>query len=61
MDSAPKADSAFVIAGGKRAILFELSEEVFNQMAGLIEVCIIGAGLAAMRFGGNHTGHARLL
>ena len=30
-------------------------------MAGLIEVLVIGAGLAPMRFGRNHNGHLRLL
>ena len=60
-DSSQEAASAFVIAGGKGAIVFQLSEEVFNQMARLIEVRIIGAGLAPVRLGGNNNRHRRLL
>ena len=61
MDSSQKADRAFVIASGKRTIVFQFREEVFNQMACLIEVRIIGAWLASIRFGGNNNRHLRLL
>ena len=43
VDGSEKADGAFVVASGKRAVLLEFGEEVFNQMAGLIEVPIVRA------------------
>ena len=58
--SSPRADSALVRAGGERSLLLEVSEAVFNQMAGWIAGRSRGAGLAALRLGGHHTGHARL-
>ena len=61
IDSSQKADGAFVIASGERTVLFEFSEEVFNQMARLIEVLVIGAGRVPVGFGRNDNGHLRLL
>ena len=61
IDSSQEADGAFIIAGGERTILFQFSEEVFNQMARLIEVLVIGAGLEPIRSGRNNTGHLRPL
>ena len=43
------------------AVVLEFSEEVFNQMARLIEVFVIRARLAPIRFRGNDHRHRRLL
>ena len=61
MDGTEEADGAFVVAGGEGAVLLEFGEEVFNQVAGLIEVRIIRARLEPVGFGGNDRPHLRLL
>ena len=61
VDGSKKADGAFVVAGGESTILLEFGAEVFNQMARLIEVLIIGAWLQPIGFRGNDHCHRRLL
>ena len=60
VDGSEKADGAFVVASGEGAVLLEFGEEVFNQMAGLIEVRIIRTRLEPIGLGGNDRRHLRL-
>ena len=55
VDGSEKADGAFVVAGGKSAVLLEFGEEVFNQMARFIEVFVIRARLEPIGFWGMTT------
>ena len=41
MDRGEKVMGGFVIAGGDGAVLFEFTEEVLNEMAGLVEFSVI--------------------
>ena len=44
MDAGQEASRGLVVAGGNRPELLELSEEVLDQMPGLVELLIKGAG-----------------
>ena len=60
MDGGEEVASSFVIAGGDTAEELEFGEEVFDQMARLVEFLVIFALEFAVGFGGNHRYLARL-
>ena len=54
IDAGQEVDCTLVIARGDGAELLELAEEVFDEMALLVEFAIVGARLLAAGNGGNH-------
>ena len=49
-----KIPRGLIVAGGNGAKLFEFGKKVFDQMAGLIEMLVVGIRLLAMGFGGDN-------
>ena len=61
MDGAEEVAGGLVVAGGNAAILFELGEEVFDQVTSPVQVLVIVTWLFAAAFGRNHDAFARVL
>ena len=61
MDGGEKVACGFVTAGSDGAKKFEFGEEVFDQVACLVEVFVVFALNLAVGFGRNHRYFARLL
>jgi hypothetical protein len=60
IDSGEEVSCGLVIAGGKGSKLLQLTEKVFDEMAGLVKLAIVLALVLAIRLGWNHCGFARL-
>src|SRR5206468_9053463 len=58
VDAGQEVDGALVIARGYGAELLKLAEEVFDEVALLVEVSVVGAPDAATRHGRDHWGDA---
>ena len=54
MDGGEEVSSELVIAGGDGAVLLELAEEVFDQMARLVEFLVVRPGRRAIALGRDH-------
>ena len=50
VDAGQEVDGAFVVASGNDAELLEPGEEVLDQVAGLVQVGVVGSGLLAIGF-----------
>ena len=54
VDGCQKVGGALVVAGGDGAVLFELGEEVLDQVARLVEVPVIRPEVLAVGLGRDH-------
>src|SRR4051794_3023305 len=54
MDGAQEVGGPLVVAGGDRPVLLQLGEEVLDQVARLVEILVVGAGVLAVGLGRDH-------
>jgi hypothetical protein len=50
MDGCQEVSCGLIVASGDGSVLLELGEEVFDQMAGFVEVAVEGSGPASVSF-----------
>ena len=53
MDGSQEVSSCFIISGGYGSVLFKFSEEVFDEVPGLVEVFIVRTRVDPILFWGN--------
>src|SRR3954447_24287725 len=54
MDGAQEVGGPLVVAGRDRPVLLQLGEEVLDQVARLVEILVVGAGVLAVGLGRGH-------
>src|SRR3954447_3491668 len=54
MDGAQEVGGPLVVAGRDRPVLLQLGEEVLDQVARLVEILVVGAGVLAVGLGRDH-------
>jgi hypothetical protein len=58
VDGGEEVSGELVIAGSDGAVLLELAEEIFDEMAGLVEVCVVSAAACPIALGWDDRGLA---